>query len=412
MPRLTTFESLGLRDYRLLWLGQLSTTMGQWMDQVTRSWLIYSLTHSPIQLGLVSAVRGLPLLIFGAVAGAVADRYGRKAQLVIAQVVNAILNIILAALVFTGQVQPWHVYVTGFLAGTVQAFQQPARQVLISDLVGRQHLLNAIALNSAAINTSRSVGPALSGLLIDGLGVATSYFVQAGLFVVATIWTLQIRVPKAREAARPTTTQSLLGSTREGLAYIASNRLILALMVLGLAPMVLGMPFSSLMPIFAIDIFGGSAATQGLLLTVMGVGAVLGALSIASLGQAQTNGRLLILFAAGFGVSLVFFAKSPTVLVASIFIFFSGVFTSGFMSQAQTMVQLLAPARLRGRVVAVLLLDRGLMPIGALLAGLLAQLLGGPWAVVLMGLACTLLALAIGLFVRSLWRLRSISERL
>jgi MFS family permease len=181
-------------------LGQLSTSMGQWMDQVTRSWLIYVLTHSPLQLGLVSTVRGIPLIAFGAIAGAVADRHGRKAQLIIAQVVNALLNIILATLVLTGSVQPWHIYVTDFLTGTMQAFQQPARQVLINDLVGRGLLLNAIALNSAALNLSRSVGPALSGALIHALGVDMSYFIQAGLFALATVWTVQIRVPESRRS--------------------------------------------------------------------------------------------------------------------------------------------------------------------------------------------------------------------
>ena len=154
-----------------------------------------------LQLGLVSAVRGIPFIVFGAIAGAVADRYGRKAQLIIAQVVNAILNIILATLVLTGHVQPWHVYVTGFLTGTVQAFQQPARQVLINDLVGRELLLNAIALNSAALNLSRSVGPALSGVLIQALGVDMSYFIQAGLFALATVWTVQIRVPESHRVS-------------------------------------------------------------------------------------------------------------------------------------------------------------------------------------------------------------------
>ena len=192
-----TFESLGLRDYRLLWVGQLSISMGIWMDQVTRTWLIYILTHSALQLGLVNAVRGIPFIAFGAIAGAVADRYGRKTQLIIAQVVNAILNIILATLVLTGHVKPWHVYVTGFLNGTAQAFQAPGRQALINDLVGREHLLNAIALNSAAVNLSRSVGPAISGILIQTLGVDMSYFIQAGLFALATVWIIQIRVPES-----------------------------------------------------------------------------------------------------------------------------------------------------------------------------------------------------------------------
>ncbi len=403
-----TFESLGLRDYRLLWAGQLSTSMGLWMDQVTRTWLIYSLTGSSLQLGFVSAVRGLPLLIFGAVAGVVADRYGRKAQLVIAQVVNAILNVILATLVLTHQVQPWHVYVTGFLAGTVQAFQQPARQVLINDLVGDKQLLNAISLNSVALNLSRSVGPALSGVLISGLGIDMSYYAQAFLYIVATIWTVQIKIPETRQATVSTiisADQSFFASAREGFAYVFSNKLILALMVLGLAPIVLGMPFISLMPVFAVEVYGGGSQTQGLLLTMVGVGAVLGALIIASMGRRQGNGKLLMIGAAGFGLFLVLFSRSPVLWLAATFILLGGLFNSGFTTQNQTIIQTLAPARLRGRVVGIYLLDRALMPFGSLLAGVLANYLGGPWAVTVMGLSCVLVVVGIRVFAPGIWHL-------
>src|SRR5215470_4784466 len=134
--RIHTFDSLSIRDFRLLWLGQVDTSLGQWMDNISRTYLIYHITSSPLQLGLAAAARGIPLFLFGIVAGALADRSGRKTQLIIAQVTNAILNFILATLVLTNRVQPWHVYVTAFLVGTVQAFQNPARQTLISDLVG------------------------------------------------------------------------------------------------------------------------------------------------------------------------------------------------------------------------------------------------------------------------------------
>lgn len=170
LRRLRTFDSLGIRDYRLLWLGQVSTSMGQWMDQVTRGWLMYQLTGSAADLGFVTAARGLPLLFFGVIAGALADRSGQKIQLVVAQVTNAVLNVILATPVLTGTVQPWHLYVTALLAGTVQAFQQPARQTLISDIVGNERLMNALALNSAALN-----GASLMMLALGPLTFAMSY---------------------------------------------------------------------------------------------------------------------------------------------------------------------------------------------------------------------------------------------
>jgi MFS family permease len=402
-----TFESLSLTDYRLLWLGQLSTSMGQWMDQTARSWLVYSMTGSALQLGLVSAVRGAPLLIFGVVAGVAADRYGRKAQLVIAQVVNAILNIILAMLILTGHVQVWHIYVTGFLAGTVQAFQQPARQVLINDLVKGKHLLNAIALNSAAFNVSRSLGPAICGVLISAFGVDISYFIQAALYAFATVWTIQIRVPDhitpMRSLQEPTE-QSFFSSAKEGFSYIVSNRLILALMVLGLGPMFLGMPYTGLMPVFAVDVLHGNASTQGLLLTMVGIGALLGALTVASLGHNQGSGKLLVVGAAGFGLAIVLFSRSPVLGMAMVFTFLAGLSNAAYTSQDQTIIQTLTPSELRGRVLGIYFLNRGLMPVGSLIAGTLASFLGGPWAVTILGASCVVMVIAIVAAVPKIWK--------
>ncbi|MBI4188754.1 MAG: MFS transporter [Chloroflexi bacterium] len=401
---ISTFESLKLRDFRLLWLGQMTTSMGQWMDQTSRTWLIYSMTNSPLQLGLISAARGLPMLFFGLLAGVVADRYGRKKQLIIAQVVNAILNLILATLILTGRIQGWHIYVTAFLAGTVQAFQQPARQVLINDLVGEKRLLNAIALNSAALNVSRSVGPAVCGLIIQAFGVDVSYYTQAALFALATVWTAQIKVPELPESAADSglASQSFLSSVKEGFAYIATHRLILGLMVLGLAPILLGMPYQSLMPVFAIDVLHGGASTQGLLLSSVGVGAVIGALTMASLGRKQGNGRLLIGGAAGFGLSLVLFSRAPVLQMAMFFAFLAGLSNSAYNSQNQTIIQVLTPFEMRGRVLSVYLLDRGIQPVGSLIAGALASLLGGPWAVTIMGVSCMLLVVGVAIFVPNL----------
>jgi MFS transporter, DHA1 family, staphyloferrin A biosynthesis exporter len=409
---LRTFESLGLRDYRLLWLGQLTTTLGQWMDQTARSWLIYTLTGSAWQLGLVSAVRGIPLLLFGVVAGVAADRYGKKVQIIIAQVVNALLNLVLATLILTHHVEVWQVYVTGFLSGTVQAFQQPARQVLINELAGPKNLLNAIALSSAAFNASRSIGPAFCGLLIQYSGVDIAYYVQAALYAFATVWTFQMQVPASHpsDASRPQPEQSIFASAREGFAFIVANKLILALMVLGLAPLILGVPYISLMPLFALDVLHGTATTQGWLLTMTGVGAVIGALTIASLGRRQGNGQLLVLAACGFGLALLLFARSPVLWMALLFTFFAGLANAGYTSQDQTIIQVLTPAQLRGRVLGIYFLNRGLMPVGSLIAGGLAALWGGPWAVTIMGASCLAVAIGVAVLYPAIWKLRTIQE--
>jgi MFS family permease len=404
LKSIRTFESLGLRDYRLLWLGQVSSSMALQMDQLSRSWLVFSLTGSALQIGAVNAVRGIPLLIFGLFAGVAADRWGRKAQIIIAQTTNAVINIVLATLVITGNIQVWHLYVTGFLAGTVQAFQQPARQVLVSDIVGENYLLNAVSLNSAAVNISRSVGPFLSGGFIHFFGPGISYYTQGGLYALATLWTIQMRVPKSSTPAglaRSSAEQSILSSIKEGFVYIGKHRIILALMILALAPVLLGMPYQSLMPIFA----HGDSATQGLLMMTVGIGAIIGAFTIASLGRRQGNAKLMICGAAGFGLSLVFFSQSPFLPMAMAFTFMVGMCNTSYASQNQTFLQLLTPQELRGRVLGVYMLDRGLMPLGSLLAGALADALGARWAVTIMGTSCFLLAIGVAIFAPGLWKL-------
>src|ERR1035437_4968992 len=311
--KISTFQSLAIRDFRLLWFGQIGVSLGSWMDQTARSWLIYEVTHSALQLGLVNAVRGVPQLIFGVVAGVLADRYNRKLQLNISQIANVVLNLILATLLVTHSIQVWHIYATGFLAGTVQAFQQPARQVLVSDLVDKKHLFNAISLNSAAGNGSRIVGPAICGLLIEAFGLGVSYYVQAAMYVVATVWTFQIREPQShlpKETSQAPIFRSFFSSTAEGFHYIFSNKIILSLMILSLAPMLLAAPYINLLPLFAIDVFHGDASTQGLIFTVGGVAAIIGALIAASFGNKLSSTKILIGTAAGYGLGVMLFGRS------------------------------------------------------------------------------------------------------
>src|SRR5262249_30515432 len=311
-----TFVSLHLRDYRLLWLGQLSTNMGQWMDQVTRGWLIYQITGSALQLGLVTALRGLPMLFFGVLAGAVADRSNRKAQLILAQVVNAILNVLLATLVLLHRVQPWHVYVTGLLVGTVQAFQQPARQTLISDIVGARYLMNALALNAMAMNVARAIGPAVAGILIALTGTHGSYYVQAAMFVLATLWTFQMRVPAGSREAVAARREPFWHSVAAGLAFVVQDRDIRTLMILAHGPLTLGMPYMSLLPIFAKDVLHGGASMQGLLTTIIGIGSVLGSLWVAAMQGRYSYGRTGVVGGGGFGGSVVGFCGGVGVIAS------------------------------------------------------------------------------------------------
>ena len=370
--------------------------MGQWMDQVTRGWLMYELTGSALQLGAAAAVRGLPLMFFSIAAGALADRSGRKAQLIVAQVVNAILNIILATLVFTRQVEPWHIYVTGFLAGTVQAFQQPARQTLIGDIVGDHRLMNALALNSAALNGSRTLGPAIAGGLITGLGIAGSYYVQGVMYLIATVWTMQMRVP-----SRPTGTEGrphepFLHSIGAGFSYVAKEPDIRAMMLLGLGPLTFGMAYASLMPLLAKEL-GGAAGLQGTLLSMVGVGSLAGALTVASVRGVYGYGLPVVLGAAAFSVFVFLLASSPWIWLSVLLAACVGASNVAYNTQNQTLLQVMTPRHLRGRVMSIRMLERGIVPLCSLLAGLLAEWWGGPSALRVMsaaGLALVLLAVA------------------
>ena len=401
-----TFASLHSRDYRLLWLAQLSTSMGQWMDQMTRGWLMYELTGSALDLGLATALRGLPLLFFGILAGAVADRSNRKSQLIVAQVTNAILNVLLATLVLLHRVQPWHVYVTGFLAGTVQAFQQPARQTLISDIVGARHLLNALALNAMALNVARALGPAAAGLLIAFIGAHGSYYTQAAMFILATLWTVQMTVPESSPESAAVRREPFMRSIVAGLAFVVQDRDIRTLMILAHGPLTLGMPYMSLMPIFAKDVLHGGARLQGFLLTIIGIGSVLGALGVASIRRRYTYGHSVVVGALAFGITLFGFASARAIMWSIICAFGVGVCVVAYQTQNQTLLQLLAPREMRGRVMSIFLLNRGLVPLGTLVGGVLAEHLGGPLALQIMSLAVLGVVVLVSLLTPRFLKLR------
>ncbi len=398
---LHTFDGLSNKNFRHVWIGQVGTGMGLWMDHITRGWLVYELTHSPLQLGLVGAARGVPLLIFGLLAGVVADRYSRKIQLTISAATDAACSLVLAMLIVTGRVEVWHVYVTGFVAGTSQAFSAPARMALLHDLVGKEKLMNSVALMSSAFNVSRGVGPAIAGIVIRFAGVAASYFVEAVLSGVAAYLTTRVQVPREAEDAlhRQAKTQgSVYRSTADALKYVVSTRLMLALMALGLGPMVLAMPFTSLFPVFAVDILHVGSTGQGLLLSSLGIGAFISALGVASM-KGGPMGKVMLGAAILFGVVLVVFAYSPWMWVSMIMTFIAGVSNTSFTTQNQTAIQMMAPDHMRGRVMGIYIMDRALTPIGSAMAGVLAALFGGPGAVMIMGLATIALAVAIALLV-------------
>ena len=272
LGRLRIFEALHYREYRLIWYAQIFAGQATWMDQVTRGWLLYELTNSTLQLGLVRGVQAIPLLLLSPLAGSVADRYSRKNQVLIAQLVDGVLFAIMAALIFSGRIEPWHVYVTAFGMSIVQTFQQPSRAAMVGDAVPISHLTNAIGLNSIIFNVARSAGPAIAGLLIAAVGTGGAYSVQAVCYFLATIWTVQLASNRSISAhGKHGHGESLTKSILEGWKFSWHNEAVRASLLVVVCASIFIIPFMTLLPVFARDILRVGATGQGLLLGAMGV---------------------------------------------------------------------------------------------------------------------------------------------
>jgi MFS family permease len=302
--------------------------MATWMDSVARSWLIYELTNSSFQLGLVRGVQAIPILLLSPIAGSAADLYSRKTQILIAQIVDGLLYAWIAVMIVTDHIEPWHVYLTAVGLATVQSFQQPSRTAMVSDTVPAANLTNAMGLNAVVFNSARSVGPALAGLLIAAFGTAGSYSVQALFYLLATLWTFSLRAEQ--RAAASTRGHAAHGESFgqnivEGWKFSWRNDEVrISLIVVSIA-MLLLIPFTTLLPVFARDILQVGATGQGLLLTSMGVGALFSSVLVASLGDRMPRGLFMIGGVALYGILVVVFAASSWYALSILVMFIIGL---------------------------------------------------------------------------------------
>ena len=392
--RLRAFESLRYREYRLLWYGQVFASLGTWMDQVTRGWLIYELTDSALQLGLVRGIQAIPFLLLSPIAGSTADRYSRKFQVVGAQVASGLLFGVTGLLIFTGLIRPWHVYVTAFLMACVQVFLQPSRAAMISDTVPVKSLTNAIGLNAVIFNMARSTGPALAGLLITLFGTGMSYSVQALFFFLSTVWTMQMssaRYSSSSARAVGAERESFAQSILEGWKFSWRNEVVrVGILVVMIAALFI-IPFSTLLPVFARDILAVGAQGQGFLLTSMGVGALASSLLIATLGDRMPRGLLMLGGVALYGVLVIIFSASPWFPLSMLLMAAIGLCHVSSHALVQTVLQTYSPPEFRGRIMAIFHMTQVLLLLGGMLAGALSALFGAPWAIAVMsavGTAC------------------------
>ncbi|MBI4497915.1 MAG: MFS transporter [Chloroflexi bacterium] len=389
--RLQTFSSLRYRNYRYLFFSQLFSSAGQWIQQVTLSWLVYDLTESALLLGAINGVRAVPFLIAGPLGGVAADRVDRRYLMMSTQVFLAVTALVLGLLVATDRVEVWHLFAFTLCTGIAWSFNQPVRQALVPSLVPKQDLMNAIALNSAAFNITRVIGPTVGGLLIGAFGVAGNFFVQAVAYlgVVAMVFFMELPPRSETQPRRSSVGRDLMA----GLRYVREDTLILSIIGLALIPMIFAMPYVTLMPVFAKDVLGLGPGGLGLLISAPGFGALAATLTLASLSGFRRKGILTLTAAACLGGFLILFATSSWLPVSMLVLVGVGACQMAFMATNNTLLQLLVPDEYRGRVMSIYMLDMGLTPLGALFAGALASGMGAPTAVAVMGALVVALAL-------------------
>jgi len=376
-------RALRHRNYQLFFGGQLISLIGTWMDQVAESWLVYRLTGSSLLLGTVAFAGQIPVFLLAPIGGAVADRFNRRTILVMTQSAMMVLALTLAALTLTHVVQVWHVILLAALMGVVNAFDIPARQAFVVDMVARGDLINAIALNSSMFNGARVIGPAIAGIVVAVIGEGWCFFANGVSFIAVITGLLMMKDLRPRHAIEGSALQNII----EGFRFVAHTGPIRALMLLlGLVSFT-AMPYAVLMPIFADQILHGGATALGVLMGASGLGALGGAVTLAMRKSVRGLGKWIAIACSSFGVCLILFAFSRVMWLSVALLIPTGFSVMLQMASSNTLIQSMVPDRLRGRAMAVYsMMFMGMAPLGALLAGSVAHAMGAPLTVAMGGL--------------------------
>ncbi len=389
-------RALRHRNFRVFWWGQLVSLIGTWMQGVAQGWLVLQLTNDPLALGLVAAAQFTPVIVFGLFAGVLADAVSKRAALIVTQIAAMVLALVLGLLVLFGLVEVWHVFLLAILLGVVNAVDMPVRQAFSVEMVGREDLANAVALNSAVFNGTRIIGPAIAGLLIATVGLAVCFLLNAASYVAVIAGLLLMRRSELAQpppSALERNVRSVIDQLTEGLRYVRDEPTIrLSLLVLGIVATV-ALNFQVLLPLLARDVLGGGADTFGFLMAASGIGSLTSSLQIA-FGLRPTL-RLLLVGAAAVGVAVIGLGVSRSLVVSLGLMLLSGWGLIAMAATTNTLIQLRTPDALRGRVMSVYTTAfAGSVPVGGLFAGSVAAAAGAPAALAVGGVL-TLVTVAV-----------------
>ena len=401
--RFQTFASLRHIDYRYLWTGTLMMSAGQWIQQVTLGWLLYDLTGNSMLLGALNGLRALPFLVTGPMAGVAADRMDRRKLLLQTQFVLIVTAVLMGLLVASPFLHIWHIFLFTLITGIAWTITEPVRMSMIPNVVPKQDLANAVALNSGGFNLMKVIGPALGGALIAWLGAAENFFLQANAYAGVLVMIYWMHIPPHRAEA---TQKSAVANLKEGFAYVWSTPAVLALMALAYVPRIFAVPYQTLMPVFQKDVLKIGPEGLGLLMAAPGLGAVIAVLTMASLGsRVKRQGLLLVGSIVVLGGFLILFSQITWFPLALIILVLVGIFQMFFLASTATILQMIVPDELRGRVLSLYMLDRGFMPLGAMFAGTTAHFIGAPLTVATMGAIVIVLTLIVAWLIPAIRKL-------
>ncbi|MBI5141133.1 MAG: MFS transporter [Nitrospirae bacterium] len=395
VERLSAFQ---FRNFRLYWLGHLISLCGTWMQAAAQGWLVLDITNSSFYLGVVTAAGSLPILVFTLFGGVLADRFSKRSLLLFTQGLSILPALGLGFLAWRGNVGVWQVITLAGLLGLVNSLDIPVRQSFLIDLVSPESLHNAIALNSAAFNGARMIGPAIGGLLIGWVGIAACFWFNAASFGASLLALYFMRLDEGGER-RGRHTGSVVENLREGFSYLKNDRYVFSMMTLVSVLSLLGLPYSTLIPVFARDILGLGSGGYGMLMSAVGLGALTGALW---LSFREANGSRTLISAAGifFSLAMIALSQSANTALSMALLFMSGASAVVVISSINIAIQTRVPDHLRGRVMSIYTaLFLGTFPVGALLIGGVSHFIGVTNAVLASGVIC--LAVVSLIFIRA-----------
>ncbi len=384
------FKAFHYRDFRLLWIGACTSSIGTWMQEIAQNWLVLEITKSPFLLGLDAFLGDIPIFMFSLFGGVVADRMDRRHLLIISQLIQMASALTLAFLIATERIEVWHILVSSFVVGTAQAFGGPAYSALVPSLVEKEDLPNAIALNSIQFNLARVIGPVLGGLALKYVGSAWCFGLNSLSFIAVIITLLRLDI----NFKPPATTESIMGSMKKGFVFIRSQGAMETLIGIAFCMTALAIPMITFLPVFAKDVFQRDALTYTLFLVASGLGSITGALSVAAMGNIANKGRLALIMLVALGTGMSIFALSTSLFLSVFTLFCTGAVLLCAFAMFSSLVQLNTPNDMRGRVMSVYnVAFRGGMPMGSLLTGWLVPMYGAPHVLAVNGFFLVLLGL-------------------